>query len=163
MLSRRSGAMPMPVSVTSHSSQSRLLSYRFQLAATVTLPCSVNFNALPIRLTRICLMRVGSPCTSDHCVLPCIRVMSCRFFCLAVCSNTFTEELISCGRLNGIFSSSSTPRSMREKSRISLITLSRWSVDSPAILTYSLCSLLRSVVSSSCSIPSTPFIGVRSS
>ena len=43
------------------------------------------------------------------------------------------------------------------------MTLSRWSVDSPAICTYSLCSLLRSVVSSSCSMPSTPFMGVRSS
>ncbi|MCY1453851.1 hypothetical protein D9M71_708720 [compost metagenome] len=88
---------------------------------------------------------------------------SCSPRCWALGRNTWTELAISSGSLNGMFSSSSEPRSMREKSRMSLITLSRCSVDSVARAVYSLCSLFCSVVSSSCSMPSTPFIGVRSS
>ncbi|MNH28957.1 hypothetical protein D3C79_891610 [compost metagenome] len=60
-------------------------------------------------------------------------------------------------------SSSRVVRSMREKSRISLMTLSRCPVDSLATAVYSACSSLRVVVSSNCSMPRTPFIGVRSS
>jgi hypothetical protein len=46
---------------------------------------------------------------------------------------------------------------------MSLITFSRCSVDSEASAAYSVCYSVMSVVSSSCSMPSTPFIGVRSS
>ncbi|MNE88136.1 hypothetical protein D3C80_1854060 [compost metagenome] len=46
---------------------------------------------------------------------------------------------------------------------MSLITLSRWPVDSLATAVYSTCSSLKVVVSSNCSMPSTPFMGVRSS
>ncbi|SST09326.1 Uncharacterised protein [Acinetobacter baumannii] len=46
---------------------------------------------------------------------------------------------------------------------MSLMTFSRCSVDSVASAVYSACSRVCSVVSSSCSMPSTPFIGVRSS
>ncbi|MCY1551535.1 hypothetical protein D9M68_878710 [compost metagenome] len=60
-------------------------------------------------------------------------------------------------------SSSRAPRSIREKSRMSLITFSKCSVDSLASAAYSACSWVISVVSSSCSMPSTPFIGVRNS
>src|SRR5471030_1642425 len=83
--------------------------------------------------------------------------------CAALCRKDWAQLPIRSARLNGICSSSSSARSMREKSRMSLMTLSKCSVDSEASAAYSTCSSVMSVVSNSCSMPSTPFIGVRSS
>ncbi|MNT69103.1 hypothetical protein D3C72_2073910 [compost metagenome] len=83
--------------------------------------------------------------------------------CAALCWNDCAQLPTSSARLNGMCSSSRAERSMREKSRMSLMTFSRCSVDSDASAVYSCCSSVMRVVSSNCSMPSTPFMGVRSS
>ena len=56
-----SGAMPMPVSRISTRKLCTESGPAAARTATVTAPLSVNLTALPMRLTRIWLIRVGSP------------------------------------------------------------------------------------------------------
>jgi hypothetical protein len=56
-----SGGIPIPVSLTAKWRTARSSLLLSQPTRRTTSPCSVNFTALLIRLTRICVSRRGSP------------------------------------------------------------------------------------------------------
>ncbi|MNE14606.1 hypothetical protein D3C80_1074910 [compost metagenome] len=98
------------------------------MARATMVPSRVNLIALLTRFVRICLSRSGSP-TSDSGVSRYTRLTSSS--CLAWAAGARMVR-VSCSRsrrLNGIWSSTSLPASIFEKSRISLMMPSRLSAD----------------------------------
>src|SRR5215831_18482404 len=114
------GGIPIPVSLTE-------ISAPFSVLLAVMLirpPSGVNFTALERRLRRICLIFRSSPTyspsrssTSKSSVIPCLTARS----------RTNVRALsMAKGRSNLASSSSMRPASTLERSRISLISESRW-------------------------------------
>ena len=83
--------------------------------------------------------------------------------CLAIArlSINLTTAITVSSRSKTFSSSSSIPDSILEKSRISLIMFNRESPQPLIVCTKSVCSSSRVVISKSCAMPNTPFIGVR--
>ncbi len=119
-----SGAMPTPVSSTSQRSLIASPSPAINPSRSATLPRSVNFTALPSRLTRTWRSRTGSPRRPAGTAASTLDVNARPFSCArrattAVASRTSTRGSKS------IASSVSLPASIFEKSRMSLMMSSR--------------------------------------
>ena len=126
----RSGAMPMPVSLmrNSTSAPSWALKSSSTCAETTTWPFSVNLTALLTRLSSTWRSRVTSPRTQPGSSPP-ISTSSSSPFSRARGAPMSQASSIVPSRLSGSFSSSSLPDSILEKSRMSLITPSSWSLE----------------------------------
>ncbi len=150
----------MPVSETSKRTTAESSPSSSSLTTRATSPSSVNFTALPRRLTRTCLMRPGSPLravgTSGF-----TRLAISKPFAWALSARSPTDSSTAALRSKSITSKSILPASIFEKSRMSLMMVSRLSAEDRTVSAYSLCSSSRSVSSSSPVMPMTPFMGVR--
>ena len=147
----------MPVSLTLHSIQ---VPCSILATSTRTLPRCVNLMALPTRLRKICLRRVASP--RNHCgTSGATPFLSTSFFCCACPLMSWLTSLTTARMSTGRASSVTLPDSSLDRSRMSLIKASRISPLLRMVSAYERCSSDRSVISSSCVMPSTPFIGVR--
>lgn len=157
MLSRNSAVMPIPVSVT-EKRKCRPLSMRSMLSMTE--PCSVNFSALPIRLMRIWRIRAESPHSWSG-RSAAIRALRARPLLRAWLRNMpMTPSTSACSE-KSLLSISRWPASRREKSRMLLISSSRYCEESQARPSNSFWSGLRRPILSMSSVPITPFSGVR--
>ena len=152
----------MPVSRTLKWSMSPLLSLDSQATSTVTSPRSVNLMALPTRLTMICRSLVGSPISVSG-TSGCTSQLSSIPFSSARVAKTFNVVSRLLRRLKSMDSNSSLPASILEKSRISLIRVSKESAEIFTMVRYSRCSELSSVSRARSVMPMIPFMGVRSS
>ena len=103
-------ASVMPLSLTLQVNHSRSWSRICHCGAMVTRPCSVNFSALPTRLTSICRMRVGSPKTCRSCMSSGITNCKCNPRWSALCWKAWAQLLTSSGKLKAMCSSSCVER-----------------------------------------------------
>ncbi len=160
MASRRSAAMPIPVSHTASSMPSSASVSSVMRATIVTSPRSVNLIAFPTRFVSTCLSRLGSPCTAPGNVGGMTAASSMPFSFAFGANRSATSSTMT----RTSMSTRSTvilPASIFEKSRMSLMTVSSESLQRRIVSAYSRCSSV-SVVSSMMSVmPITPFIGVR--
>ena len=124
----RSGGMPIPVSRTAKAKVAGVPGRDGVNGSTTrteisTSPVSVNFTALLRRLTRICLTRVTSPSTTAGTSgsICATRSMPRAVACAATRSSEPSTQSRS---TNGCRSSSSSPDSIFEKSRTSLMIVS---------------------------------------
>ncbi len=153
-------AMPMPVSLTASRSVSARLAPGSMATLTCTVPSSVNLIALPIRLNRICWMRITSP----RMIASSLGVNSSRSARpLATARSRISATTPStAGRtLNGAVVSCRWPASMRETSRMSLISASSSRPELPISSAWRRCCESRLECSISSLSPSTAFSGVR--
>jgi len=156
-----SGGMPRPVSATVKCRPSSpALAAAFRSTATTTSPLAVNLIALPTRLTTTCRRRVTSPTTTTG-TAGSSSATSSRPFSAAFGASSSSASSRHWRRLYGWVSSSILPDSILEKSRTSLMIVSRLSPELRMISTKSRCSALSGVSTSSVVMPITPFIGVR--
>jgi hypothetical protein len=150
----------MPVSRTSNRKRARPSPSGRLETATATPPSWVNLSPLPTRLSSTCLSRVGSPltiggeCSSSSKASPSPRSRACGSVSWRTRSRTSGTE-------KSIRSSSSPPASTREKSRMSLMTASRWRPESRIASTWRRSLSGRSAAASRSAMPSTPVSGVR--
>ena len=121
--------MPSPVSVTAAESAIGPPAASGGVASTVsdTCPASVNLIALPSRLRRIWRSRVTSPTTTRG-VPGRMSPTSSRPFSVARAAMSSSAASTHSWRSNGAASRSIRPASIFEKSRMSLMIVSR---DSP--------------------------------
>ena len=156
----------MPVSLTLNASNTRpwLSAGPASSADTDTEPLSVNFTALLTRLIRICRRRVtspriavgGPPLEESR-----TSTMTSMPFSRARGAEISQASSIMLRTLTGSRSRSNLPDSIFEKSRISLITASNWSLERRMVCRKSRCSVSSEVSASSALIPTTPLSGVR--
>mmetsp|Transcript_38005 Transcript_38005/g.94447 ORF Transcript_38005/g.94447 Transcript_38005/m.94447 type:complete len:374 (+) Transcript_38005:2479-3600(+) len=157
-----SSRMPMPVSSTAKCRRRWLANCCCTRARTVIEPCGVNLTALNSKLSSTCRSRCWSPTTNSG--SSAARSASMRTFLLSAFTFTIsTAARTTSRRLNTFCSSSSFPASILEMSRMSFTRFIRCCADIIAFCTY--CSVFPltsfSPSSASCSMPSTPFRGVR--
>ncbi len=152
--------MPMPVSVTANRTSQRPSSSGRAESATRTSPRGVNLTALLSRLRSTWRVRPRSP-TSASGVPSAIEERSaspCRAAMEPMISRLSSSTS---RRTKGARSTVSRLDSMREKSRMSLISSSRASPLTWMACTYSRWRGSREVPASRSAMPMTPFIGVR--
>src|SRR5262249_53819128 len=114
--------MPMPLSATASSTQSRpSVTLRTRSA---TSPSFVNLQALLRRLSRTCLSRMESAVSAPR--LSCASTTRRFLFFSASCPPVPMTSSISRAKLIGSGLSSSLPASILERSSISLMRLRRW-------------------------------------
>ena len=153
-------SIPIPVSRTSKRTRTFADSCSTSFTLMTTSPEGVNFTAFEARLSRICLMRPASPTSIAGTSGRQYAISSRPLACAASARRTASSSTRVRG-LKGAGSRSTLPASSFEKSRMSLIRVSR---ASPAPLTPS--AYWRWVSSKGVSSnrpvsPITPFIGVR--
>ena len=124
------------------------------------LPSSVNFTALPIRLSRICRIRPGSPTTTAGTAESTVK-LSTSPFCDAGSENSASIELRLSRRLKAERPSFRRPASILVKSRMSSMMSSSASAERSIVSKYARCCSVRTPCFSNAIIPITPFIGVR--
>ncbi len=152
--------MPTPVSRTVRPRQSSAGRSATRRTWRLTSPAAVNLIALPSRLRQIWRIRPGSPRStvgtsgsiSSRSAKPLSRARG------ATIAVTRSRTVL---RSKSMQSSSSRPASIRDRSRMSLMIVSRASPESSTASTKSRCSLDSGVSSSSRVIPMTPFMGSR--
>ena len=160
MLACLSAAMPMPSSDTSKPSTTPWAELSCTRTLRDTSPRGVNLIALPIRLVSTWRSRPGSP--SSSCGTSCsISQVNSRPPTSALSARIRVVALSSDRRSNSVLSSSILPDSSLEKSRMSLMMVSRASADDFTMPRYSRCSAVKSVSSANSVMPMMPFIGVR--
>ena len=129
---------------------------------TTTSPWAVNFTALPSTLVITWRTRSGSPTTRPGTAGVAWLTRSRLFSCAIGASSAQTSSTTS--RTSNTRSSRRTwPASIFEKSRMSLMTASSAPAERCAVSARRRCSVLSGVASSSSVMPSTPFMGVRTS
>ena len=139
-----SEAMPHPVSRTEKRRTTASASSSCNAQLRVTSPPSVNFNAFPTRLTRICRSRSGSPRSRRGTPLS-SRQASSTEPASALSAKKPTAVSSMSGIENSDSCNSSRPASIFEKSSTSPITLRSVPAAVTALLTYRSCLGLRSV------------------
>src|SRR5262249_6509193 len=117
-----SAVMPMPLSATASSTQSRPSATLRTRSATS--PSFVNLQALLKRLSRTCLRRMESAVSTP--TFSCASTTRRFWFFSASCSAVPMTSSISLAKFTGSGLSSSLPASILERSSISLIRLRRW-------------------------------------
>src|SRR6516162_9710407 len=114
--------MPMPLSATASSTQSRpSATWRTRSA---TSPSFVNLQALLKRLSRICLSRMESAASAPK--FSCVSTTRRFWFFSASCPAVPMTSSISRVKFTGSGLSSSLPASIFERSSTSLMRLRRW-------------------------------------
>ena len=151
--------MPGPVSATVNRNCSGL-SGSTRLAVTVMLPSSVNFTALPIRLSRICRIRPGSPTTTSGTAGSTLK-LNAKPFCDAGSENSASIEPRLSRKLNADRPNFRRPASILVKSRISSMISSSASAERSMVSKYARCCSVKSPCFNNAIIPITPFMGVR--
>ncbi len=152
--------MPTPVSMTSKRSSTSSPVCSTPRTCTTTSPWSVNLMALPTRLVSTWRNRPASPISqvgsSGGTSAPISRPLD------AACSAKSSKiSSIAVRRSKSNTSSSILPASILEKSKISLIMVSRLSPERRIVSTYSCWVGSKGVSSSNPVMPMTPFMGVR--
>ena len=158
-----SGGMPTPVSSMLNRSAHRCgggASGGSPETRTQTLPSCVNFTALERRLTSTCRTRVTSP-TMAIGAPSSITYASSIPFCAAGCATRSNASSTHRRTSIGASSTSSIPASIFEKSRMSLMMVSKASPEDRIVSTNPDCSASSGVSASRLVIPITPFMGVR--
>ena len=157
---RVSGAMPIPVSRTAKRSRTRSAVTSRRVTRTWISPRSVNLMALPIRLTRTCSRRCGSP-TSPPSSAGGGAMPSTSPLSRAVDPSSEPMSARSGASPKGCAAKEICPASILDRSRMSLRIPSR---ERPAVRT---CATMarwsgtRALRSRTCTRPSTLFKGVR--
>ena len=152
--------MPTPVSRTVRPRQSADRRSATSRAARLTSPAAVNLIALPSRLRQIWRIRPGSP-RSPVGTSGSISSRSARPLSRARGATMAITRSRTVLRSKSMLSSSSRPASIRDRSRMSLMIVSRDSAESSTAAPNSRCSSDSGVSSSSRVMPMTPFIGSR--
>ncbi len=150
----------MPVSATVTRSSGSPSADGSIASVARTLPVAVNLTALPSRLSSIWRQRDGS---SRICPGRSAGTSHTSSSPLA-CADGATTSMASCSASRGSKSTASSvslPASIFEKSRMSLMIVTRLSADRWICSAYSRCSEASGVSSSRLTVPMTPFIGVR--
>ena len=119
-LPRCSAVRPMPVSVTLKRTRAASSPFSTRPAAMTISPFWVNLTALPARLSRICPRRRGSP-TRFTGTSGSMRKSSSRPFSSTLTVSRLARLSMTSSRWNSVFSMSSLPASILEKSRMSLM------------------------------------------
>ena len=158
--SRLSSGIPTPVSATVNRQTQSAPSLVSTWTFTAISPLSVNLMALPTRLITIWRSRLESPRTISG-TSGATSHSNSSPFSSARTANVFSVDSKLSRRLKSSASRSIFPASIFEKSRMSLITVSRESPDIFTVSRYSRCSGVSSVSSARSVIPITPFSGVR--
>ncbi len=155
-----SGAIPIPVSLTSKRIIAVSASDDVERAFSTTSPAAVNFTAFETRLTRTWRSRVGSPRTAVG--KPGAQwARSSRSLAWALSPRSATTSSTSSGSSKSTCSSSILPASTFEKSRMPLMIAKSPSAAFRTPVAYSRCSPSRPVSRSRPVRPITAFIGVR--
>ena len=116
--------------------------------------------AFPIRFVRTWRSRPGSPLKAEPTVGS-ISMTKLTFLLMAA-SDIVISMSLKRGRIAKLINSkSSLPASTFEKSKMSLITVKRFSPERMTVSKESRCSLFRAVSSTNLVIPKIPFKGVR--
>ena len=151
--------MPMPVSEI--LKRMRQLSALFSVISilTNTPPSWVNFKALLMRFNKICVNLTASP-LSMRGIASSDSERRYKFLFFAFTFIIVISESRSSRRLNGSNSMCIIPDSMRDKSSMSLMMVSKFSEDERMDLTYSCWFLSRLVFCKSPVKPRIAFIGV---
>ena len=130
---KRSEGMPMPESLTSKRSNPSGEPSRGARTRRTTSPRSVNFTALPTRLTSTCFRRSGSPSTRAGTRGSTTSTSSMPFSSARRASRSSASS-INCRRSKLVVASSTRPASILEKSRMSSMS---WSREAPLARTTS--------------------------
>jgi len=138
--------MPTPVSVTSKRSPTAPSARlgRSQSTCTCTKPASVNLMELPTRLKSTWRTRPGSPTRAGGMSGPPVQPRE-RFFSRAWGRKMSSTESRTSARLKGTWAISTLPASILDRSRMSLITASRFWPEVEAVSTYLRCRASRGV------------------
>jgi len=162
MRSCASGAMPIPVSVTSTRRRTAVSVRSVASTAMVMPPRWVNFSALPTRLSRISCNRRASPCRSSG-----VRDVRCtcryRPFCRAWASRIVRSSPSTCARSKSATVTGIRSASIRDRSRMPSISRNRLRAAVRIVSLISAWSGLSGVPSSSAPMPMMALSGVRSS
>ena len=156
----RSGGMPMPVSRTEKRSETEPDACAVGWTAMTISPDSVNLMALPARFTRTWRIRLGSPRSHAGTVGGTRHAKLRPLACAWAASRSATSSMVS-RTSKSVTSMVTCPAPSFEKSRISLMMLSRESALLRMVRACERCSALSVVSSSRLVMPITPFIGVR--
>ena len=127
----------MPLSVTAMRKPTRSASAYSTTALSTTLPCAVNFRALPTRFMQICRMRPSSPRTISGSAGSGSNASTTPLACAVAASNVTTADKVARG-LKSVRSSSIRPASIFEKSSKSLMMVSSANTDERKKLTCSI-------------------------
>ena len=127
-----SGGMPMPVSFTETRIWAPFLSLRSHSTAIRTWPLAVNLMALPARFVTTCRIRPASPIKRRGMAGGYCTTKSMPFSSALEASISATSS-VTRRRSNAEASIVSLPASILEKSRISLMTVSKMSPDWRAV------------------------------
>ena len=152
--------MPMPVSVTVNRRAVGTAASSSRSTFRETSPVAVNLIALPSKLSSTWRSRVGSPTRSLRTLgaISQIKVSPFSRALGATISMTFSKWSLS---ENPVCSRSSCDASTLERSRMSLIKLSKLSPERRNIWTYLSCSGVSEVLARRSATPMIAFIGVR--
>jgi len=160
ILPRFFGEMPMPVSITSMRSNARASSCCTVEILSSTLPLSVNLMALPTRLISTCCRCKGSPRKANP-VSGLKRTERLTPFFSTCGRNISSVPLTSLCRSKSVFSETSLPLSIFDRSRMLSINFSSNCADCFRVLTSVFCSSSSRVLISRSLAPITPLSGVR--
>ena len=158
--SRLFSGIPMPVSETVKCTIIPHSSFASCRAFTATSPSLVNLMALPTRFSSTCLSRVISPRATSG-TSGATSQRSSSPFSSARTARVFSADSRLSRTSKSTDSRSSLPASILEKSRISLITVSKESADTFTVSRHSLCPRFSSVSRAKSVMPMMPFSGVR--
>ena len=150
----------MPVSLTAKRTVAWSSLCCARVTRTTISPRSVNLTALPTRFRRTCPSRPASPRTARGTSAWMSEASSSPLAAARGAWTTIASSRTAL-RLNSRTSSSSLPASILEKSRMSLMTVSRFSEQRRTVVRKSRCSGLRGVSRRRSVMPKMPFIGVR--
>ena len=127
---------------------------------TVMYPSCVNFNALPIRFTKICVSLVASPSNNSG-KDSSITNESFNCFSATFGLNIFSTDRTNARILKGVVSMRIIPASILDKSSMSLMIVNKFSLDFSIVSTYSLVSASSCFLCNNWVKPIIAFKGVR--